>query len=43
MIKKRALVKNIDPKQIKKDEISNYIEEAENFKIKNHKIIDYCM
>ena len=43
MIKKRALVKNIDPKQIKKDEISNYIEEAENFKIKNHKITDYCM
>jgi len=28
---------------IKKDQISNYIEEAENFKIKNHKITDYCM
>ncbi len=43
MIKKRALVKYINPKKIKKNQLSNFINEAENFKIKNYDLIKYCM
>ena len=43
MIKKRALVKYINPKKIKKKQLSNFINEAENFKIKNYDLIKYCM
>ena len=43
MIKKRALVKYINPKKIKKNQLSNFINEAENFKIKSYDLIKYCM
>lgn len=42
LIKNRAHVVNINPDNLKKKELNNYIRKAANFKIKNYKILKKC-